>query len=117
MKKLPKHPRVLVCGGRTFEDIGLVAVVLEEVSPCLVIQGGARGADSHAKRWAVSNGVASCEFPACWENMGAMAGPIRNRWMLEYGRPQLVLAFPGGRGTANMVSQAEALGIAIRRVR
>lgn len=39
------------------------------------------------------------------------AGPIRNSFMLALG-PDLVLAFPGGRGTADMVRQASEAGVA-----
>jgi hypothetical protein len=31
--------------------------------------------------------------------------------MLDQGKPDLVVAFPGGRGTANLVKQARAAGV------
>jgi hypothetical protein len=34
--------------------------------------------------------------------------------MLDEGRPDLVIAMPGGRGTANMISQAEKAGVAVK---
>ena len=43
------------------------------------------------------------------------AGPRRNRRMLEAERPDLVLAFPGGRDTASCVRIAEELGIRVVR--
>jgi hypothetical protein len=33
--------------------------------------------------------------------------------MLEEGKPDLVVAFPGGRGTANMVKQARAAAVKV----
>jgi hypothetical protein len=36
--------------------------------------------------------------------------------MLVYGKPQLVVAFPGGGGTANMVEQAEAAGVKVKPI-
>jgi len=33
--------------------------------------------------------------------------------MLDEGKPDLVVAFDGGRGTANMVKQAKAAGIQV----
>ncbi|MEM9912925.1 MAG: hypothetical protein AAF922_19365 [Pseudomonadota bacterium] len=45
--------------------------------------------------------------------MGRAAGPIRNKEMLDEGCPDLVVAFPGGRGTANMVKQAQAAGVEV----
>ena len=36
--------------------------------------------------------------------------------MIVEGTPDLVIAFPGGRGTENMIKQAEAAGIPVRRI-
>jgi len=36
--------------------------------------------------------------------------------MIDEGKPDLVLAFPGGRGTDDMVRRAEKAGIEVRRV-
>jgi hypothetical protein len=112
--------RVLVCGGRDFLDASRVNAVLgrlwTERGPitCL-IQGGARGGDWMAAQWAKARGVTVAEFPADWKRYGRHAGPIRNRQMLEEGKPDLVVSFPGGRGTRNMVDQAEAAGLEVIR--
>jgi hypothetical protein len=36
--------------------------------------------------------------------------------MLDEGKPDLVLAFPGGRGTRNMVGQAKRAGVPVEIV-
>jgi ABC-type branched-subunit amino acid transport system substrate-binding protein len=36
--------------------------------------------------------------------------------MIREGKPDAVVAFPGGRGTADMVRQARAAGIEVREV-
>jgi hypothetical protein len=41
------------------------------------------------------------------------AGPRRNARMLRDGKPDVLIAFTGGKGTANCISQATKLGIAI----
>lgn len=41
-----------------------------------------------------------------WDRLGRKAGPIRNQRMLDEGKPALVIAFPGGTGTAGMVAIA-----------
>ena len=48
----------------------------------------------------------------------AMAGSVRNALMLSDGKPDMVIAFPGGSGTADMVRQAEAARppVPVRRV-
>lgn len=109
--------KVLVCGGRDYADRDKVFGVLDgclaagEVS--VVIHGGARGADSLAHEWAISRGIPPAVFPALWSEHGKAAGMIRNRQMLAE-RPSLVIAFPGGRGTANMVGIAKKAGVPVR---
>jgi hypothetical protein len=36
--------------------------------------------------------------------------------MLDEGQPDLVIAFPGGAGTANMIQQSKARGIPVREI-
>jgi hypothetical protein len=122
--------RVLVCGGRGYDstkvfnwlesnlrvEIGY-ATGFYTHSIDVLIHGGARGADEGAARWGASK--PDCRvlaFPADWMKHGKAAGPIRNLRMLNEGSPDVVIAFPGGHGTANMIAVAEASGIPIIRV-
>jgi hypothetical protein len=105
-----------VCGGRDYSDWVAADAVICEVAPELVIQGGASGADGLARRWAEERGIPCMTFPAAWDCYGVRAGPIRNKWMLEFGEPDLVLAFRGGAGTRDMVRQAEEKGVPVRKV-
>jgi len=116
--------RVLVCGGRDFADLGAVWSQLDtlhnlpqhlggEGPITRIIQGGALGADRLASQWASSNGVRQLEYPADWRANGKAAGPIRNQAMIDDGKPDLVIAFPGGRGTADMVRRARAAGVTV----
>jgi UDP-N-acetylmuramoylalanine-D-glutamate ligase len=41
---------------------------------------------------------------------------MRNKWMLTDGKPDLVIAFPGGRGTASMVNLARAAGVPVTEI-
>jgi predicted Rossmann-fold nucleotide-binding protein len=107
--------RVLVCGGRDYDEWKSVARALVELKPTVVIQGGASGADRLAARWADINGVPIVTYPALWKQ-GKKAGPMRNAFMLQDGRPDIVLAFPGGRGTDGMVKLAEDAGVPVRRI-
>lgn len=79
----------------------------------LVIHGGASGADNIAGRWAFLAGIREYVFGADWATHGKAAGPIRNQKMLDEGKPNLVVAFPGGKGTANMINLAADAGIEI----
>ena len=55
-------------------------------------------------------------YHADWTKYNKAAGPIRNKLMLEAGKPDLVIAFPGGNGTINMIKQAKEAGIRIEVV-
>lgn len=107
--------RVLVCGGRDFDDYAFVASVLDFYDPDTVIHGAARGADSLAHRWAQNRCVPVESYPANWHRDGKAAGPIRNVKMLAEGKPDVVIAFPGGKGTEHMVKIAKAKGIQVLR--
>lgn len=117
--------RVLICGGRDYTDrVGLFAAMeniddkLMNTSPGIthVISGCARGADTLALEWARRYDLPVSMFPADWKRDGRAAGPIRNQRMIDEGKPDLVIAFPGGRGTADMVRRARSAGIEVVEV-
>jgi cysteine synthase len=107
--------RYLICGGREFEDYALMEKALRALilhpEDAVVIQGAARGADTLAARWAQCNGVPCEAYPANWELHGRAAGPIRNQQMLDEGKPDVVIAFPGSAGTRDMVMKARKAGL------
>lgn len=107
--------RVLVCGGRDYRDYDKISSTLKDLcskdNKNTIIQGGARGADQSAKEFAGDFGIEYLTFHADWDKHGKAAGYIRNKQMLGEGKPDLVVAFPGGRGTANMVELAQAAGV------
>ena len=118
---MTKSPvRVLVCGGRDYMDHQNVAQVLRTIhaeTPIVeLIHGSARGADTFAGNWAIEMSIKVSAYPADWKTHGRSAGPMRNKRMLEDGHPDLVVAFPGGRGTADMVKRAVMVGIGIIKV-
>jgi hypothetical protein len=113
--------KVLVTGGRDYGNVGAVWAALDglrfEHGRITVIQGGAAGADRLAREWCFAQ--PSCHLinePADWLHHGKAAGPIRNHRMLDEHKPDLVLAFPGGRGTADMCRRARAAGVPVREV-
>lgn len=112
--------RVLVCGGRDYNTVGDAHKILNALCQLrqftCVIHGAAPGADTIAANWAKHNGIPVEAYPADWNKWGARAGPMRNAQMLREGRPDLVVAFAGGRGTANMIHQAEKAGVRVFRV-
>lgn len=113
--------RVLVCGGRDFADVTAVVNYLfriDDHSPITsIIHGGATGADQLGSEAAKLLQVPCHVFPANWKRDGKAAGPIRNQRMLDEGKPDLVVAFAGGRGTADMVRRARDAHISVEEVR
>lgn len=132
MKKL-KPMRVLITGGRlaTLKKLGidpgamhcLVVKTLNVISAggareLTIIHGGANGIDSMADSWACATRTKREVYPVTpeeWEKLGKSAGSIRNGFMLTK-EPNLVLAFPGGNGTADMVVRAEAAKVKVFKV-
>ena len=107
--------KVLVTGGRNYNNASVVSRVLHTIDPSIICQGGATGADMLAAAWAVTNGIPCLTFNADW-SQGKKAGIIRNQKMLDEFNPDLVVAFPGGRGTADMVRRAKEAGVEVREV-
>lgn len=120
--------RVLVCGGRDYNNRQRVFAAMDAIHVqrgiTMVIHGACcesnaptllRGADRWADEWASENEIPCLRVPAKWRLDGKRAGPVRNGEMLRC-KPALVVAFPGGRGTADMVGRAKAAGIAVFEV-
>lgn len=109
---------VLVCGGRDYADLARFNSVMGRLNPqpTRIVHGGARGADAMAAAWAKANGIYHQAYPADWKTYGVKAGPIRNGQMLKLEKPNLVVAFPGGRGTADMARRAREAKILLLTV-
>jgi len=112
--------RVLVCGGRAYGNGSRVNDTLFSIAAVegidVIIHGGAKGADTLAGEWARGHGGITCivEYPD-WNRYGPGAGSLRNTKMLTH-KPDIVVAFPGGRGTSDMMRQARAAGIRVMEV-
>lgn len=117
-----KVKKLLVCGGRDYAEVDRVDQELKDWQRTLgpmfkIVCGGARGADMLAYNWAMRNCIPVSVYPANWDVHGKSAGPKRNQQMLEWEAPDVVLAFPGGAGTADMVRRAQIAGVFVAQVR
>lgn len=128
-----KVPRILVCGGRDYTNRDNVIRQLDKITlergwvtpeelrdevgnylpEVVIISGAARGVDTFAADWAIVNGTGLEEYPAQWDKYGKRAGYIRNQQMLDEGKPDLVVAFPGGKGTKMMIDIARKAGVEV----
>lgn len=110
---------VIVCGGRDFKDYLTLATYMNQflpVRPTHIVTGGCRGADALAQKWAQVAGIPFSTYSADWDRYGKAAGPKRNQAMIDDCHPDLVVAFPGGRGTVDMVRRAKAEGVKVLEV-
>lgn len=109
--------RILFCGDRNWTNYKVIADVMADLHPDVVIEGEAQGADSMARDAAEYFGIPVLQFPANWVKYGRAAGPIRNTQMLREGNPDLVVAFHdninASKGTLNMVQQARKQSIKV----
>lgn len=105
--------RVLVCGGRNYTDYETIRTELNKIWDISeIIHGGARGADSLAGRYAEENSIPCIRVSALWDQYGKSAGYRRNVEMLTY-NPDVVLAFPGSKGTAMMIKLAKEANVKV----
>lgn len=100
--------RIIVTSGRNFDDYDRVFKALlpyaKRPMPTIV-HGDAAGADTQAKEVARALGLTAEAHPASWRELGPIAGSVRNQQMIDLGA-DLVIAFPGGRGTRHCIRQA-----------
>jgi hypothetical protein len=109
--------KILVCGGRNLRNYLLVSKALHRFPVGTeMCHGGAFGADSLAASYGRQHFWKVTEFRADWQTHGKAAGPIRNQRMLDEFKPELVIAFPGGNGTADMVRRARKAGVPVEVV-
>jgi len=120
---------IAVIGSRTFKDYSLLKQTLDElikqfkVEP-IIVSGGAKGADSLAKMYAIENKLQIKEFYPDWNNLDhpearikigrfgrkydANAGLRRNTQIIE--EADIVVAFHNNSpGTADSLRKARAL--------
>jgi len=124
----PSHSLVIAAGGGrdlAWPQQRIAAELLARSGGHLVhllLHGGARGADAAIGRAAQQLGWSALVMPAQWQLHGRAAGPIRNRELLQQAIAKalahtspvsiasvLVVAFPGGPGTASLVQQARRM--------
>jgi hypothetical protein len=118
--------KILICGGRNFNDFKFM---LESVDKILTekyeqnwptkvsfIHGGAKGADSLAGLLAEGLSISCQVFMADWNQYGKQAGYIRNKQMLDEGKPDLIIAFPGGAGTNMMCNISTKANVEVIRL-
>ena len=101
-----------VAGGRDYENKDVIRqtlypFVLEDHWE--LVTGAARGADLLAEEYWRSKMRPYRGIPADWDTYGKPAGYRRNEYIAYNLKPEMLIAFPGGRGTGL------AIDLAVRR--
>jgi hypothetical protein len=128
--------RIAVCGGRHYGDWKRFNALLDAIHRqngiSAIIQGGASGADMLGRAWATNNDVLVETYAATWSDIDhpeahvkyrddgtaydAFAGFRRNQEMLDQGKPDLTIGFPGDNGTFDMMSRSVRAQVATLKV-
>ena len=114
-----KQTRIIVAGGRDFEDKELAEAILVDICQGIepehitIVSGGAKGADAIGESLARRNHLNLCIYPANWDKHGKSAGHRRNALMAD--NADQLLAFWDGEspGTKSMIDKAKAAGLVV----
>jgi hypothetical protein len=113
--------RVLICGDRNWTDRRRIGWYLNTLPVgSVVIHGNAPGVDRIAAELARELGFEVIAFPAQWWRYGRAAGPLRNKQMIDEGRPDKVAYahddLDASTDTRGIVDQAHSAGIPVERI-
>lgn len=102
--------KVIIAGGRDYADYNRLKKILDKLiygSPDLqIVQGGAKGADSLAAKYAEEYAIDLATFEADWDTNGKSAGAMRNAEMGKYGHALIAFWDMKSPGTKNMIEVA-----------
>ncbi len=113
--------KILVCGGRDYSDqdkfISVIDKIVEKFGKDDIefISGGADGADTMIIEYCQFHKIDYTVKFAKWNKYKKSAGPVRNKVMLDL-NPDLVIAFPGGNGTKNMIEISKKKNVKVYEV-
>jgi hypothetical protein len=110
--------RLVIFGSRSFTDADLLASTMAKRStPRLIITGGADGADSLGRAWALEHKVQVADVPAMWKQFGRVAGFRRNYDMASLATDALCFWDGESRGTLDMITQIKTAHVPLQIVR
>jgi hypothetical protein len=103
--------KLLIVGSRSFNDYErmkdriLSRYSIDQID--CILSGGAKGADTLARTFALNHNITYIEYPAKWNELGKQAGILRNMVMVD--AADEVLAFWDGtsRGTQFTINYAK----------
>ncbi len=102
--------KLAVIGSRSFRDYPFLKNILKWYDISMVVSGGAEGADTLARKYAVEQDIKLKEFKPDWNKYGKSAGFRRNDQIVQ--EADEIVAFWDGnsRGTKHSINLAEEQG-------
>lgn len=99
-----------IIGSRTFTNYQFMREILDSFPFSEIVSGGAKGADSLARRYAEEKNISITEILPEWEKYGKSAGFKRNKLII--GQSDAIIAFWDGKskGTAHSIRLAKEVG-------
>ena len=99
-----------VIGSRTFTNYKYMKEILDSFSFSEIVSGGAKGADSLARKYAEEKNIPITEILPDWNQYGKSAGFKRNKLIID--ESDAIIAFWDGKskGTAHSIRLAKEAG-------
>lgn len=115
--------KVIVAGGRDFEDYDYLSTTLDELfndtrlfrnkEEIKIVSGMAKGADMLAIRYADERRMTKILFPANWKLYPRSAGFLRNEDMLSVATHLIAFWDGNSHGTQHIIEEARKKGISV----
>lgn len=108
---------IAIIGGRDFTDVELLRESILDENITKIVSGGAKGADTLGREFALKNNIELVEYLPDWKKYGRGAGFIRNKEIIE--NSDIIYAFWDGKskGTLHSINIAKKLNKPIRVIR
>ena len=106
--------KLAIVGSREFEDYDLLCVEVAKIQETqtidLIVSGGAKGADTLAKKFAARNKIPLMEFLPDYDRYGRGAPLQRNTLIVQNSNVVLAFVTASSRGTWDTIRKAQAAG-------
>lgn len=112
--------RLAIVGSREFENYDLVCSEVAKIQKSkkidLIVSGGAKGADTLARKFAALNKIPLMEFLPDYERYGRGAPLQRNTLIVQNADYVIAFVTPSSRGTLDTIKKAKQRGLVVKVV-
>jgi len=111
--------KLIIAGSRNIKSAqDILGTFLSEITELIgnggleeIVEGGCRGVDKDAAKFAAAYGISSRHFFPDWTRYGKAGGPIRNEQMAEYADALIAIWDGKSKGTFDMIKKADKHGL------